>query len=69
MTQRVQLLMQNRLIAPALQGVRRPKLPFLFELLNAVPALRRIPARLLALGLRPEHVRTPDMLAYQNPRK
>ena len=67
MTQRVQLLMQNRLIAPALQGVRRPKPPFIFKLLDAVPALRRIPARLLAVGFRPEHVRTPDMLSYQNP--
>jgi 2-polyprenyl-6-methoxyphenol hydroxylase-like FAD-dependent oxidoreductase len=60
MTQRMQLLMQNRLIGPALQGVRRPKPPLVFELLNAVPALQRIPARLLALGFRPEHVRTPD---------
>jgi 2-polyprenyl-6-methoxyphenol hydroxylase-like FAD-dependent oxidoreductase len=59
MTQRVQLLMQNRLIGPALQGVR-PKPPLVFKLLNAVPALQRIPARLLALGFRPEHVRTPD---------
>lgn len=69
MTQRVQLIMQNRLIAPALQGVRRPRPPFVFELLNAVPLLRRIPARLLALGFRPEHVRTPDMLTDGNPRR
>lgn len=63
MTQRMQLLMQNRLIGPALQGVRKPKPPFVFQLLNAVPVLQRIPARVLALGFRPEHVRTPDMLA------
>jgi 2-polyprenyl-6-methoxyphenol hydroxylase-like FAD-dependent oxidoreductase len=63
MTQRVQLMMQNRLIGPALQGIRRPKPPFLFELLNAVPLLQRIPGRLLAVGFRPEHVRTPDVLA------
>ena len=66
MTQRVQLVMQNRLIAPALQGVRQPKPPLLFELLNGVPMLRRIPGRLLALGFRPEHVRTPDVLAHQS---
>jgi 2-polyprenyl-6-methoxyphenol hydroxylase-like FAD-dependent oxidoreductase len=60
MTQRVQLMMQNRLIGPALKGVRRPKPPFVFEVLNAVPALQRLPARLLALGFRPEHVRTAD---------
>jgi 2-polyprenyl-6-methoxyphenol hydroxylase-like FAD-dependent oxidoreductase len=59
MTQRMQLLMQNRLIGPALQGVHKPKPPLVFELLNAVPMLQRIPARVLALGFRPEHVRTP----------
>ena len=59
MTQRMQLLMQNRLIGPALQGARKPKPPLVFELLNAVPVLQRIPARVLALGLRPEHVHTP----------
>ena len=63
MTQRVQLVMQNRLIGPALEGIHRPKPPLLFELLNAVPVLRRIPARLLAVGFRPEHVQTPDARA------
>jgi 2-polyprenyl-6-methoxyphenol hydroxylase-like FAD-dependent oxidoreductase len=58
MTQRVQLVMQNRLIGPALQGIRKPKPPLVLEMLNAVPVLRRIPARVLALGFRPEHVRT-----------
>jgi 2-polyprenyl-6-methoxyphenol hydroxylase-like FAD-dependent oxidoreductase len=66
MTQRVQLTMQDRLIAPALQGVHQPKPPLLFQLLNAVPVLRRIPARLLALGFRPEHVRTADVSAHQS---
>ena len=60
LTQRVQLVMQNRLIRPALQGIPRPKPPLIFRLLDALPVLRRIPARLLAVGLRPEHVRTPD---------
>jgi 2-polyprenyl-6-methoxyphenol hydroxylase-like FAD-dependent oxidoreductase len=66
MTQRMQLLMQNRLIGPALQGVRKPKPPLVFKLLNAVPRLQRIPAHVLALGFRPEHVRTPDMPAHQS---
>jgi 2-polyprenyl-6-methoxyphenol hydroxylase-like FAD-dependent oxidoreductase len=66
MTQRVQLLMQNRLIGPALQGIRRPKPPLVFNLLNALPLLQRIPARVLALGFRPEHVRTPDVRAVQS---
>jgi len=33
----------------------------LFKLFDAFAILRRIPARLLALGIRPEHVRTPDI--------
>jgi 2-polyprenyl-6-methoxyphenol hydroxylase-like FAD-dependent oxidoreductase len=65
MTQRVQLAMQNRLIGPALRGIHRPKPPLVFNLLNALPVLQRIPARLLALGFRPEHVHTPDVLAVK----
>jgi hypothetical protein len=52
--------MQNRIIGPALQGTRAPEPPLLFRLFDAFPILRRIPARLLAVGIRPEHVRTPD---------
>lgn len=63
MTQRVQLTMQNRIIGPALRAARKPKPPLLFALFNAVPPLRRIPARLLAVGFRPEHIHTPDILA------
>jgi 2-polyprenyl-6-methoxyphenol hydroxylase-like FAD-dependent oxidoreductase len=60
-TQRLQLTMQNQIIAPVLASTARPKPPLLFKLLNAFPPLRRIPARLLGLGFRPEHVHTPDM--------
>jgi 2-polyprenyl-6-methoxyphenol hydroxylase-like FAD-dependent oxidoreductase len=61
MTQKIQLTMQNRIIGPALQGTREPKPPLLFKLFNAFPRLRRIPGRLLALGIQPEHVQTPDI--------
>jgi 2-polyprenyl-6-methoxyphenol hydroxylase-like FAD-dependent oxidoreductase len=61
MTQKIQLAMQNRIIGPALQGTREPKPPLLFKLFDAFPLLRRIPARLLALGIQPEHVQTPDV--------
>jgi 2-polyprenyl-6-methoxyphenol hydroxylase-like FAD-dependent oxidoreductase len=60
LTQQIQLAMQNRIIGPALQGTREPAPPFLFRLFNAFPILRRMPARLLAVGIRPEHVQTPD---------
>jgi 2-polyprenyl-6-methoxyphenol hydroxylase-like FAD-dependent oxidoreductase len=60
-TQRLQLIMQNQIIAPALASTARPKPPLMFKLFNAFPLLRRIPARLLGLGFRPEHVQTPDV--------
>ena len=61
MTQKIQLTMQNRIIGPALQGKREPKPPLIFRLFDAFPRLRRIPGRLLALGIQPEHVQTPDI--------
>jgi 2-polyprenyl-6-methoxyphenol hydroxylase-like FAD-dependent oxidoreductase len=66
-TQRIQLIMQNQIIKRALSGAERPKPPLLFRLFNIFPVLRRIPARVLGLGIRPEHVHTPDVLASSNP--
>jgi 2-polyprenyl-6-methoxyphenol hydroxylase-like FAD-dependent oxidoreductase len=57
--QRLQVAIQNRVLSPALASTRTPRVPLLIELLQWVPALQRIPARLLAVGIRPEHVRTP----------
>ena len=60
LTQMLQLVMQNRIIGPALSGAP-PKPPLLFKLLDVFPILRRIPARVLGLGFRPEHIHTPDI--------
>jgi 2-polyprenyl-6-methoxyphenol hydroxylase-like FAD-dependent oxidoreductase len=62
LTQMLQLVMQNRIIGPALSGAH-PKPPLLFKLLDVFPILRRIPARVLGLGFRPEHIHTPDILS------
>ena len=58
-TQRLQIIMQNNIIQPALanQG-KRPRAPLFLKMMQW-PLLRRIPGRLLALGVRPEHVHTP----------
>jgi hypothetical protein len=32
----------------------------IFRLVGAFPILRRIPARLIGIGIRPEHIRTPE---------
>jgi len=46
------------MIAPTLAGTRPLRPPLAARLLNAVPFLRRIPARVIGLGVQPEHVRT-----------
>jgi 2-polyprenyl-6-methoxyphenol hydroxylase-like FAD-dependent oxidoreductase len=56
-TQRIQLFVQRRVIGRVL-GAARPLRPALVvRLLGAVPLLQRIPARLIGIGVRPEHVR------------
>ena len=57
MTQAMQMVVQNNIISGALQGGNRPlKVPLVVRLITALPWLQGIPARLLALGVRPEHV-------------
>jgi 2-polyprenyl-6-methoxyphenol hydroxylase-like FAD-dependent oxidoreductase len=62
-TQWMQLTIQKRLISRILQSQQRPKPPAILKLFSQFPALRRIPARLVGMGVRPEHVHTPDILA------
>jgi len=59
MTQRVQLLVQSRVIRRVLDSHTQPTPPVALRLLAQFPLLRRIPARMIGLGIRPEHVRTP----------
>ncbi|MDE5444029.1 FAD-dependent oxidoreductase [Bradyrhizobium sp. CSA207] len=57
MTQWMQVVVQNNIISGALQPGDRPlKVPLIVRLITALPWLQGIPARLLALGVRPEHV-------------
>ena len=56
-TQAAQVFIQNRVIAPALLGKGPITVPLPALMLNRFPLLRRLPARLLAMGVRPEHIR------------
>ena len=58
MTQRMQLLLQNRVIKTVLAGDGPLVPPWPLQLIARFPILRRIPARLIGMGFRPEHVRT-----------
>jgi 2-polyprenyl-6-methoxyphenol hydroxylase-like FAD-dependent oxidoreductase len=55
-TQRLQLFVQNRVVSPVLSGSVQPKPPFLLKLMQWVPPLRRIPARIIGMGFQPEHI-------------
>ena len=59
-TQRVQIFAHKRFLSPALAH-RTParELPLPLKLLRQFPILRRIPARMIGIGFRPEHVHTP----------
>jgi 2-polyprenyl-6-methoxyphenol hydroxylase-like FAD-dependent oxidoreductase len=58
-TQRLQIIMQNNLIGPALANrSKRPRAPLFMKMMQW-PLLRRIPGRLLAYGIRPEHIHAP----------
>ena len=59
-TQWLQLTIQRRIISRVLESDRRPKPPLFFKLFDIFPVLRRVPARLLGVGIRPEHVRTTE---------
>jgi len=61
MIQGLQVLAHKRVVNPYLSGkVPIRKLPLPLKLLQQFPVLRRIPARAIGLGFRPEHVRTPE---------
>ncbi len=61
LTQRAQVFIQDRVVDPALRkhAFSDGRLPLALRWVERIPALRRIPARLVGLGLRPEHIHTP----------
>ena len=62
-TQRAQIAVQNELLAPVLAGTAAPAdLPLPLRLLQRLPMLRRLPARLVGIGVRPERVRSPPFV-------
>ncbi len=58
-TQRLQLTVQNRVIKRVLNSTVQMTPPYALRLLARFPFLRRVPARMIGLGVQPEHVRTP----------
>lgn|ERR1700676_1310829 len=59
-TQRMQLFIQNNVIRRVLSSTKKLTLPWPLKMLRRWPILRRIPARIVGVGFRPEHVKTPE---------
>lgn len=60
-TQRLQVYIQNGIFKSRQTGKRKQsKPPFMMRMINKFPLLQRIPARLIGMGIKPEHIRTPD---------
>ena len=66
-TQALQVFMQDRIFRNVSMDVKpspgTARLPLAVRLLRALPVLRRIPARVVGIGIRPEHVHTPERSA------
>ncbi len=56
----VQVFAQDNFVAPALNAKGEVRLPWVMRNLQRIPILRDIPARVFAMGLRPEHIQSPD---------
>jgi 2-polyprenyl-6-methoxyphenol hydroxylase-like FAD-dependent oxidoreductase len=59
--QRIQVVVQDRILRRALASRRSLSVPWPLRLFRTLPFLRRIPARLIGMGIRPEHVRTSEL--------
>ena len=58
-TQWGQVQVQERILSAVLSSQQQVKPPWFLRLFKKFPVLRRIPARLIGIGVRPEHVKTP----------
>jgi 2-polyprenyl-6-methoxyphenol hydroxylase-like FAD-dependent oxidoreductase len=58
LTQRGQVFVQDNILGRVLGSAEPVVAPWFLKLFKRFPVLRRIPARFIGLGVRPEHVRT-----------
>ena len=61
LTQAMQVFVQNQVLSPALKKHPSRGMSLVLALMRRYPKLRRIPARVVGIGIRPEHVRSPEI--------
>jgi 2-polyprenyl-6-methoxyphenol hydroxylase-like FAD-dependent oxidoreductase len=62
LTQGLQVLIQKRVVGRVLTGREPIRPPWPLRLAQVWPRLQRLPARVVGLGFRPEHVRTSEII-------
>jgi 2-polyprenyl-6-methoxyphenol hydroxylase-like FAD-dependent oxidoreductase len=62
MTQSLQILIQNRFVSRVFDSGHHTQLPWLLKQMRRWPILQRIPARVIGMGFRPEHIHTPEAI-------
>ena len=65
LTQKIQTDVQRAVIQPRPDKNNNQKPPLLMRWLNKSRWLRRIPARLIGIGIRPEHIHSPEIIAVK----
>ena len=60
MTQRMQVFVQNNVLKKVLADRGELKVPLLLRLISSFSFLQKLPAYFVGVGVRPEHVETPD---------
>jgi 2-polyprenyl-6-methoxyphenol hydroxylase-like FAD-dependent oxidoreductase len=60
--QAIQLFLQEKLIAKVLRAGTPLEAPLALRLVSSMALLQRLPARLIGMGVRPEHVHSPERL-------
>jgi 2-polyprenyl-6-methoxyphenol hydroxylase-like FAD-dependent oxidoreductase len=58
-TQKMQIFLQNRFLNNVLRN-QRSKAPLVSRMIVKLPLFSRLPARFVGMGVRPEHVQTPN---------
>ena len=60
-TQKLQLAIQNAVIERVLSSAHPLTIPWPIKLMQRLPRLLGLTARIVGMGFRPEHVRTPEI--------
>ena len=60
MTQLLQVMLQNLFVKRTLESTKPISLPWALTLFKKIPLLRAIPAALIGIGFRAEHIETPE---------